>query len=62
MLDEVRPPGAVIAFQVIPGISSIQALAARHQISLTQTGRPLHITTGRRLADEACRTAPTTWW
>jgi precorrin-6A synthase len=37
---------------VIPGISSLQALAAQHQISLTRTGRPLHITTGRRLAAE----------
>lgn len=35
--------------RVIPGISSIQALAAQHQISLTRAGRPLHITTGRLL-------------
>jgi precorrin-6A synthase len=33
--------------RVIPGISSIQALAAQHKISLTRAGRPLHITTGR---------------
>jgi precorrin-6A synthase len=52
VLDEVRARGAVtFELQVIPGISSIQALAARHQISLTRTGRPLHITTGRRLAE-----------
>ena len=52
MLDEVRARGAVtFELQVIPGISSIQALAARHQISLTRTGRPLHLTTGRRLAE-----------
>jgi precorrin-6A synthase len=36
--------------QVIPGISSIQALAARHRVSLTRTGRPVHLTTGRLLA------------
>ena len=36
--------------RVIPGISSIQALAAQHQISLTRAGRPLHITTGRLIA------------
>ena len=35
---------------MIPGISSVQSLAARHRVSLTQVGRPLHITTGRRLA------------
>ena len=32
--------------RVIPGISSIQALAAQHKISLTRAGRPLHIATG----------------
>jgi precorrin-6A synthase len=37
-------------YEVIPGISSVQSLAARHRVSLTQVGRPLHITTGRRLA------------
>jgi precorrin-6A synthase len=37
-------------YEVIPGISSVASLAARHRISLTQVGRPLHITTGRRLA------------
>jgi precorrin-6A synthase len=36
--------------QVIPGISSVQALAAQHKISLTRAGRPLHVTTGRLLA------------
>jgi precorrin-6A synthase len=36
--------------RMIPGISSIQALAAQHKISLTRAGRPLHITTGRRIA------------
>jgi precorrin-6A synthase len=53
ILRDVLARGAVsFAIQVIPGISSVQALAAQHQISLTRTGRPLHITTGRRLADE----------
>jgi precorrin-6A synthase len=52
VLDEVLARGAVsFEVQVVPGISSIQALAARHRISLTRTGRPLHITTGRRLAE-----------
>jgi precorrin-6A synthase len=37
-------------YEVIPGISSVQSLAARHRVSLTRVGRPLHITTGRRLA------------
>jgi precorrin-6A synthase len=51
MLGQVRGRG-VVSFEldVIPGISSVQALAARHQISLTQTGQPVHLTTGRRLS------------
>jgi len=53
ILRDVLARGRVgFAIRVIPGISSVQALAAQHQISLTRTGRPLHITTGRRLATE----------
>lgn len=37
---------------VLPGISSLQALAAAHRIVLHEIGQPIHITTGRRL-DEA---------
>ena len=51
VLDEVLERGTVaFDLQVIPGISSIQALAARHRVSLTRTGRPVHLTTGRLLA------------
>jgi precorrin-6A synthase len=39
-------------WEIIPGITSIQALAARHRISLNEIGEPIHITTGRRLNDE----------
>jgi precorrin-6A synthase len=54
MLGQVRGRGAVsFELDVIPGISSIQALAARHQVSLTQTGQPVHLTTGRRLSEVA---------
>jgi precorrin-6A synthase len=53
VLRDVLARGTVsFELRVIPGISSVQALAAQHQISLTRTGRPLHITTGRRLAAE----------
>jgi precorrin-6A synthase len=53
ILADVLARGTVrFAVRVIPGISSVQALAAQHQISLTRTGSPLHITTGRRLAGE----------
>ena len=51
VLDEVLERGGVaFDLRVIPGISSIQALAARHRVSLTRTGRPVHLTTGRLLA------------
>jgi precorrin-6A synthase len=38
-------------YDVIPGISSVSALAARHRTSLTRVGRPVQITTGRRLSE-----------
>jgi precorrin-6A synthase len=40
-----------IEYEVIPGISSIQALAAKHRIPLNRIGRSIEITTGRKLAD-----------
>jgi len=42
-------PGA-FEYEVVPGISSVQALAARHRIALNRVGRPIEITTGRRLS------------
>ena len=38
-------------FEVIPGISSIQALAARHRTTLNTIGQAFQVTTGRRLAE-----------
>jgi precorrin-6A synthase len=40
----------VFEFEVIPGITSVQALAAQHKVPLNQIGRSVEITTGRRLA------------
>ena len=37
-------------YEVIPGITSVQALAARHRIALNHIGGAVHITTGRQLA------------
>lgn len=37
-------------FEVIPGITSVQALAAQHKVPLNSIGRSIEITTGRRLA------------
>jgi len=41
-----------LSYRSIPGISSVQALAARHGISLTRIGGSLQVTTGRRLVEE----------
>jgi precorrin-6A synthase len=38
-------------YDVIPGISAVQALAARHRVPLNRIGESIHITTGRKLAD-----------
>jgi precorrin-6A synthase len=40
-----------LEYEVIPGISSIQALAAEHRIALNQIGESIHITTGRKLSE-----------
>jgi precorrin-6A synthase len=42
--------GLDVAVVSIPGISSVQALAAAHRLILNRVGRPVLITTGRRLA------------
>ncbi|WP_017935483.1 precorrin-6A synthase (deacetylating) [Nocardioides sp. Iso805N] len=39
-------------FDVIPGISAPQLLAARHRIVLHEVGRPVHVTTARRLRED----------
>jgi len=38
-------------YEVIPGITSVQALAAQHKIALNAIGEPVHITTGRKLLE-----------
>ena len=41
-----------VSYDVIPGITAIQALTARHRIPLNDIGEPVLITTGRRLREE----------
>jgi precorrin-6A synthase len=52
ILERVRERGRV-AFEceVIPGITSIQALCASHQMPLNRIGGSVQITTGRKLAE-----------
>lgn len=50
ILDAVQARGLVrLDVAVLPGISSVQVLAARHRIVLHEIGQPIHVTTGRRL-------------
>jgi precorrin-6A synthase len=52
ILDQIIARGAVaFEYEVIPGISAMQALAARHRIALNRIGRSIHITTGRKIAE-----------
>ncbi|WP_087501267.1 precorrin-6A synthase (deacetylating) [Pseudomonas sp. SID14000] len=52
ILDLVRERGVALRLRVIPGISSVQALAARHQVPLNRIGEPLTVLPGRRLAGQ----------
>ncbi|MFF5866062.1 precorrin-6A synthase (deacetylating) [Pseudomonas sp. NPDC012596] len=52
VLQRVRERGLSLRLQVIPGISSVQALAARHQVPLNRIGEPLVVMPGRRLAEQ----------
>jgi precorrin-6A synthase len=45
--------GVGFEYEVIPGISALQVLAASHRIPLNRIGGSVHITTGRRLAADA---------
>lgn len=53
IMDSIRAAGRVaFGVEVIPGVSAIAALCARHAIALNRVGEAVHITTGRRLARE----------
>lgn len=52
IVEAVAARGIDLELTVVPGISSVQLLAARHQIILNRIGQPIHITTGRRLVGE----------
>ena len=52
ILEEVLASGTVaFAYDVVPGISSVSSLAARHRTGLNRVARPVQITTGRRLSE-----------
>ena len=51
VVEKVRALGVDLDYDVLAGISAPQLLAARHRIVLHEVGRPVHITTGRRLQE-----------
>jgi precorrin-6A synthase len=52
MVERMAARGRLpLDFEVIPGISSVQALAARHRITLNRVGRSVEVTTGRLLTE-----------
>ncbi len=60
IIERVRDAGIVaFDYSVVPGITSIQALAASHRIPINLVGKPVEITTGRRLAETGLTQAST---
>lgn len=52
IVDKVLARGNLdFAWDVVPGISALQVLAARHRIVLHEVGQPILVTTGRRLRE-----------
>jgi precorrin-6A synthase len=52
IVDEIISRGNLaLEYEVIPGITSVQALAAKHKITLSRVGEAIQITTGRQLAE-----------
>ncbi len=51
VVEKIQELGVPVEFDVLPGISAPQLLAARHRIVLHEVGRPVHVTTGRLLQE-----------
>jgi precorrin-6A synthase len=52
ILERLRTKGGFeLDYDVIPGISSVQALAAQHRVAINAIGRSVLITNGRALAE-----------
>lgn len=52
ILEKIRAKGSFdLEYEVIPGITSVQALAAAHKSPINRIGESVVITTGRKLAE-----------
>lgn len=50
IIAALHAKGFDLEYEVIPGISSIQALAAKHRVALNRIGEPVLITPARKIA------------
>jgi precorrin-6A synthase len=56
VVERILERGVVgFEYDVLPGISSVQVLAARHRVVLNRVGEPVTVTTGRRLEETVRR-------
>ena len=53
IIEKLHAKGLPLDYDVIPGISSVQALAARHRVPLNRIGEPVAIIPGRRLEENS---------
>lgn len=51
IIESIAATRSDLSYDVIPGITSLQALTARHRVPLNQIGRAVEITTGRLLTE-----------
>lgn len=52
IVELIRAAGRIaFDYEVIPGISSVQALVAKHRLPANRIGEAIHVTTGRKLAE-----------
>jgi precorrin-6A synthase len=53
VVESIRARGHVpVEYDVLPGVSAPQLLAARHRMVLHDVGRPVHVTTARRMRED----------
>jgi len=51
VIETLRTKGFALEYDIIPGITAVQALAAQHRVALNRIGQPVLVTTGRKLAE-----------
>jgi len=51
ILERARGVAPQFEIEVVPGITSVQALTAAHGVALNRVGEPVLLTTGRKLGD-----------